>query len=101
MGAELDLVGAVQLGFAPLVFDGDDGSVFVKLDDIRLPAHGVDDRDERKSTGDPHASLRFIRAAVGGLVKDISFRRKLIFRPHLLEVNQGSTPFAIEQVIES
>ena len=91
----------MQLRFATFVFDRDDAPIFVKLDDIRFSADGVNDGYERKGTRDSHAPLGFIRTAVGDFVQDVSFCRELIVSPYLFEVNQCRPPLAIEQVIES
>jgi len=109
LGAELDFVGLVALGFAAFVFDGDDLGVccgrdahapLVEFDDVALAGEAEDGGGDGQGTGDADTGTGFVWAVVGSLVQDLALGREAVLGPSLFQMDQGGLPGAKEKVLE-
>ena len=101
LGAELDLIGAMGLGLAPLVFNHGDMAVLMKLDHITDAMYGQSGGANGEAAGDADAGAGFVRAVMGAIVHGAAFGGEAIFRPDLVNVDQGALPGAEEQMLEA
>lgn len=84
LGAELHLIATVSLRLAALVFDGENGAAFVKLNHVGLAAQAetLGTNLQGPHSTDPALLLR--SSAVRSLMQHPSLGRKPVFGPYLL-----------------
>ena len=100
LGADLDFVGAVGLGFAAFVFDGSEGAVAVLFDDVADSAEIVYFGRDVEVAQDGAGGTVFVGAFVGFFVKLLTLGSETILGPDLLIVDEGTLARAIQEVLQ-
>lgn len=100
LGAELHLITAVLFGPTSFVFDGGNPPVAVKFDDIGLTAQTETHGTNRQGPNSTDPALLTHLFAIGSFMQHPPFRRKTIFTPDLLQMNQGALPRAVLIVLQ-
>jgi len=101
LGAELKRVRTVGFGATAFVFDGENGSVGVKLDDVGDTGEAEGERAEMKAARGAHAGAGFVFGFVGFFVKHATLGGEEVFRPDLLNVDEGALAWTEAQVLQS
>ena len=97
---ELDFVGSVLFGFAPLVFHHHNPPVPVELDNIADAMQSESLAAHRKPARDPHTRTRFVRPVMRAVVHRAPLGGETVLRPLAVQVDQRALPLAKEQVLE-
>jgi len=95
----------VGFGFAAFVFDGDDflvvGGGAVEFDDVALAGEAVEEGADGHTAGDADVVAGFVGAVVGAFVHEVALDREFVFRPDLLQVDEGALTGAKQHVLQS
>ena len=100
LSADLNFIGAVRFGSSAFVFNRNDPTVLMELNDIADPAQAVGIRPDRKASRNSKPRTRFALTGMGLLVQGVALRGGKIIGPKFFEVDEAALPRAIQVMLE-